>query len=833
LNRIGVEERRAGRDRNAELRRLKERQRAVEAATQLVPAAQVNSPPANAKGARVTPTQRCTADNRSGNQCGSKTARGQFCWVHMRSLEGTSIKPATVPAAGMALYAARDFARGEHIADYSGDERVLRGEQDGGAYYLGLSQRRAIDAARTNSGYGRWANDPRGSGYAANAELVLNQRKGVGRLRATRRIAKGDEIFVSYGAAYWRHHGRHAKLPVRPAAAAARPRDVIDLTPVAAEADSRAATFSADLATAFDAACKADAAYAGLVAQGPGLSNELPVRIRDGRLFRRSTGALMVPSDKALRTRLLRECHDSPATGGHLGREKTIAQMQQRFYWTGMTDEIELYVRTCEECQKNKPSQQRTPGQLMPIPPPERAGHTWTMDLITKLPKSRSGNDAIVVWVDKFTKLRHYTACKTAISAPELARLFMQTVVRMHGVPSVVISDRDPRFTAHFWKAFWASMGTTLNMSTAYHPETDGQTENANRTLETMLRATVDFAQTDWDELLAAAELAFNNAKNETTGFSPYYLFYGQQAQMPLDLAIAPLTAARDNPAAAEETARWRRALLQAKENSAAAQQRQKKYADRHRRPVAFKVGDQVLLSTEHLTLLGETKRTRKFTERFLGPYRVKRVVNANAYELELPPQLRIHPTINVSQLKEWHDGTAAFPDRPTPLTRPAPVAAEDNGAPAWEVERVLDHRRFGRRKVVQYLIEWKGYPVSEATWEPVENLDGALELVVEYNQAKAIDLGVVTALAADTPNLPQAVARVLEQWATLPAIAATQPTARAVTWASVATSAGTMGVRATRSKQQVHGNQRTTRSATRQACAQRTEHSFSKRGRM
>jgi len=103
--------------------------------------------------------------------------------------------------------------------------------------------------------------------------------------------------------------------------------------------------------------------------------------------------------------------------------------------------------------------------------------------------------------------------------------------VKLHGMPERIISDRDPRFTAHFWKAFWAGLGTTLSMSTAYHPQTDGQTENANRTLEIMLRSVINFEQDDWEDHLAAAELAVNNARNETTGLSPFYMFYGREAR--------------------------------------------------------------------------------------------------------------------------------------------------------------------------------------------------------------------------------------------------------------------------------------------------------------
>jgi hypothetical protein len=733
-------------DRQAERDRLAARAKAVEAAKRVIPEAELSAdrPRPNAAGAVVTPTQRCTADNKQSNQCGCKTAKGQHCHTHMRLHDGLRVTTSTVPRAGSGLFAARDFAAGEHLADYTGDELVIRRDSDGGPYCLALTQRRAIDAAATNTGYGRWANDPRGSNGGPNAEFVLNPARGTGRLRATARILKGSEIFVSYGRGYWAAFGNHAKVIARPAPGGAA-RDVVDLTAMGSS------TFSSELAAEFEAACAADEAYAARLARGDRVHGadgkpSLDERItRDGRLFMRGSGALCVPKGDALRTRLIRECHDA-ATAGHLGRDKTVEQMQRRFFWHGMTSRVGEYVTSCDACQRNKPSQRLTPGLLMPIASPTRAAHTWTMDLITQLPKSRAGNDAIVVWVCKFTKLRHYAACKTAIGAPALARLFLSTVVRQHGMPERVISDRDPRFTAHFWRAFWTSLGSTLDMGAAYHPESDGQTENANKTLEIMLRSVVDFTQVDWDEHLAAAELAFNNSKNETTGFTPFYMMYGREARMPIDLALAPLTSAADNPAAAEATARWRAALQQASDNTARQQRRQKLYADRTRREVRFAVGDRVLLSTQHLKLIGERKRARKLTERYIGPYRVRRVVNANAYELELPASLKIHPVINISHLKEYRDGVRAFPDRPVPLTRPEPEALDDNGAPEWLVARLLDHRtvRRGARPRDQYLVEWKGYPISEATWEPIENLTGAMKRVGEFNQQRNVQLSAV-----------------------------------------------------------------------------------------
>src|SRR6185312_10187671 len=172
-----------------------------------------------------------------------------------------------------------------------------------------------------------------------------------------------------------------------------------------------------------------------------------------------------------------------------------------------------------------------------------------SMDLITQLPRSKAGNDAIVVFVDKLTKMVHYVATTTTVTAPQLATLFMREVVRLHGVPESILSDRDPRFTANFWRAFWSQLGTTLTMSTAYHPQTHGQTERANRTLEEMLRARINFQQADWDAHLAAAELAINNASQASTVFSPFFLNYGQHMRLPLDNELVSAAPDCNNPA--------------------------------------------------------------------------------------------------------------------------------------------------------------------------------------------------------------------------------------------------------------------------------------------
>jgi hypothetical protein len=315
----------------------------------------------------------------------------------------------------------------------------------------------------------------------------------------------------------------------------------------------------------------------------------------------------------------------------------------------------------------------------------------------------------------------------------------MHDIVRLHGVPDSILSDRDPRFTAHFWRAFWARLGTTLTMSTAYHPQTDGQTERTNRTLEEMLRSFVNFEQNDWDRHLDTAEMAYNNSKHASTGFTPFYLDHGQEIALPLDNELAALPIPCKNPTATERIRNLRLNLNRATDNLHKAQQRQAKYVDEHRRNVTFAVGDQVLLSTAHLRLTGVAgTRSPKFAYRFIGPFKVKRIVNANAYELDLPSQLQIHPVLNISRLKQYHDGRARFPNRPQADTRPSPQVAHEDGAALFEVDRILAKR--GQARKVEYLVQWKGYPLWEATWESASQLSLAQDAVAAFESQVLAD---------------------------------------------------------------------------------------------
>ncbi|CAI7787783.1 unnamed protein product [Closterium sp. NIES-54] len=203
------------------------------------------------------------------------------------------------------------------------------------------------------------------------------------------------------------------------------------------------------------------------------------------------TDRIWIPGYTLLRELLLQEAHDG-VTSWHFGVEKKRQQLQRYYYWPEMLTDAQRHVASCPTCQVMKSSRKRSAGQLQPIPPPERAWQQVTMDFVTGLLAGASGNDSILVVVDRLMKMAHFAACKKSITAEETARLFIATIVRLHGIPAAIISDRDTKFSSNFWRNMWQQFGTRLQFSSSYHPETDGQTERTNQTMEQLIRATCD-----------------------------------------------------------------------------------------------------------------------------------------------------------------------------------------------------------------------------------------------------------------------------------------------------------------------------------------------------
>ena len=438
------------------------------------------------------------------------------------------------------------------------------------------------------------------------------------------------------------------------------------------------------------------------------------------------------PDDEELNAlkRLLIQEHHNPAFCGHLGQDKTLQSLRRLFTWRGISDDVTRFVQTCQICQATKTSNQKPSGLLQPLPVPEVRWEHVSMDLITQLPQSTGGHDCIFVVVDRLSKMIHLMPCKTAISAAELSKLFVDNVFKLHGMPKTIVSDRDPRFTSHFWSAFHKAMGTRLAMSTAFHPQTDGQTERANRSIEQMLRAIVSGPQTDWDEQLAMVEFAYNNSVQASTCQTPFFLNAGQHPNTPIRNALQTVAAER-MPAVFNTLKVMDDALNRAKEHLAKAQARQRTFADQHRKESEFQVGEKVWLSTANLRM--PSGITRKFAHKRIGPYEILQKISPVAYKLKLPRRLRIHPVFHIGLLAPQK----VDPEHPPEPVRPPPLE-EFNEPNIYEVERILDQTT--QRGVTLYKVAWKGYnPEKEFTWEPKSNFlsEGAKRLLTDFQTAR------------------------------------------------------------------------------------------------
>jgi reverse transcriptase-like protein/integrase-like protein/aspartyl protease/chromodomain-containing protein len=446
------------------------------------------------------------------------------------------------------------------------------------------------------------------------------------------------------------------------------------------------------------------------------------ISVKDGIIYYNST-RIYVPNNEQLQTLIITESHDGKVSG-HLGIDKTINLIERYYYWPGLRSQVKLYVKTCLICQRIKSNTQKKAGLLQPLPIPSTKWSSVSMDFIVQLPLSKNGYDAILVVVDRLSKAAIFCAMKTTATAPDVATLFFENVCRRHGFPTSIVSDRDSKFTSLFWKSLWSLFGTKLKMSTANHPQTDGQTERTNRTLEQMIRPYVNEQQDNWDELLPYMEIAYNNAKQDSTGFSPYYINNGCDMMLP---------SALDNPIISENqtvekmVSEMKIVLDKVKENLVKAQAHQKKYADTKRREEEYSVGDYILLSTSDLMY---TPGQKKLLDKQIGPYKILEKIGAVAYKIELPKRLsRIHPVFHVSKLFRYHD-TSAFPSRPLQENRPPPVMQID-GDDAWEVEEIVNKRI--NKGVCEYLVKWLNYPTWENSWLPLQNLKEAKEAIEIY----------------------------------------------------------------------------------------------------
>jgi hypothetical protein len=402
---------------------------------------------------------------------------------------------------------------------------------------------------------------------------------------------------------------------------------------------------------------------------------------------------IWVGDNSALRTRLINAFH-STVLGGHSRVQATYYRIKKLFQWKGLKVDVENFVKQCSVCQHAKHERTHPAGLLQPLPVPDGAWQDITMDFVEGLPKSE-GYSCILVVVDRFLKYAHFIPMKHPFTTPQVAQVVLDVVVRLHGMPKSIISDRDKKNLSSFWRELFKIYNTTLMTSTAYHPQTDGQTERVNQCLEMFLRCCIHETLRKWKAWLPLAELWYNSSFHSSLSCTPFRALYGYDSPV----AAAPMLCSSDNKSVQEliTERQWFTGVI--KQHLAAAQNRIKLQADKHRPDRQFQVGDQVLLKLQPYAQQSVVNMPfPKIAYKFFGPYTVLEKVGSAAYKLDLPDGSMVHPVFHISQLKEFiPDYNPVYSDQP---------------------ESILERRlvKKGNAAIPQVRVKWVRLPESAST---------------------------------------------------------------------------------------------------------------------
>jgi len=499
----------------------------------------------------------------------------------------------------------------------------------------------------------------------------------------------------------------------------------------------RAAYTQSDLAKAMLAALRDPAVHRWPKA----LRKELRVdmaecTVLDGLIYFRKR--LFIPPNDATRLQVVYRTHSS-GPGGHPGRVKTLDLVTRTYWWPGMSKDVAMFVNACALCFRTKTPRSAPPGFLKPLEIPFRAWSSLSIDYVVDLPPCRRNGKTyrhILVVVDRLTKMRHFIPV-TGLSADELADAFVARIFVLHGAPDDIVSDRGSQFVSDFWRRLSERLKTILHPSSAYNPETDGQTEIVNASLNKYLRAYVNFSQDDWVDWLPLAEFAANNHVSESTGVSPFFANYGFNPR----LGIEPRpprppnlsTRAKQEFLRADSIAeRFERILAQLTAILKQSQQRYEDNANQHRdQSPRYQEGDMVMVDTAHM----KTNRPKKkWDDKWEGPYRVLKVYRG-AVVVELPAEMRINNSFHTSKVRHWSPqelpGQDEINRRERRNIQGRVLERDDKGRiqVKWEFESILDcHNKNG----LHYLVKWKHY---KPTWQPAADLKGNDETLLEFHE--------------------------------------------------------------------------------------------------
>jgi len=412
----------------------------------------------------------------------------------------------------------------------------------------------------------------------------------------------------------------------------------------------------------------------------------------------RTTNLVTVPPILEVRRGLMNLYHDHPLAG-HPGRDETLRQLRERYHWPGMKEWVTNYIKGCATCQQNKilTHQKKVPMYRIGTLPNARPFESIAMDLITGLPMQK-GIDAILTIVDQgCSRAAIFLPCAKTITGPQIAQLYLDNVYRWFGLPTRMILDRDPRFMSHFRRALTTKLGIRQNLSTAFHPQTDGLSERKNQWIEQYLRLVTAQHPEDWTKWLSIASVVHNNRRNATTGLSPNQIL----------LSYEPILSPDRPHITANQTAEDRiKQMIQKRKEAIDALNWVAHNPEPLRSP--YRVSDHVWLEATHLRL---PYQTTKLNPKRYGPFTITEVLSPVVFHLQLLAMWQIHNVFHASLLSPYRETAVHGPNFVPP---PSDLV---DGEEEQEVERILNHWLFGKSRILQYLIKWKGFPDCDNEW--------------------------------------------------------------------------------------------------------------------
>jgi transposase InsO family protein len=432
---------------------------------------------------------------------------------------------------------------------------------------------------------------------------------------------------------------------------------------------------------------------------------------------------IYIPPDPRLQNEIIHEHHDTIAAG-HPGRYKTQELITRDYWWPRITQDVIKYVEGCESCQRTKVHRNKPHNPLHPHEIPTEPWEHISIDIIGPLPMS-NGYDAILVIVDRFSKMIILQAINTTLNAVQTAEIYRDHVWSKHGLPKKIISDRGPQFVNQFMTDLHRLTGVKANPSTAYHPQTDGQTERMNQEIEQYLRLFINHRQTDWSNWLACAEFSYNDRIQSSTGHSPFFVNYGRHPYKGTNT---------QKEVKSQSAVEFKQQMDQIWEETQAAlrlsAEQMKKFYDRKREPSRnYQVGDMVWLEGYNIPT---NQPSKKLGDKRYGPFKILSKHGAAAYKLSLPKTWRsIWPIFNEIFLTPYVPPT--FPTQKMQQPPPLPEVVDDHEE--YEVQEIMDSRLY--RGKIRYLVKWTGYEERHHwTWEPLRNLENAQQAIKNFHKS-------------------------------------------------------------------------------------------------